>query len=36
MNYLASANETLSLYTQAISQLNQRLDSSFNQAVDMI
>ncbi|WGE66323.1 KpsF/GutQ family sugar-phosphate isomerase [Actinobacillus equuli] len=36
MNYLASANETLSLYTQAISQLNQRLDNSFNQAVDMI
>ncbi|WGE75946.1 KpsF/GutQ family sugar-phosphate isomerase [Actinobacillus equuli] len=36
MNYLASANETLSLYTQAISRLNQRLDSSFNQAVDMI
>lgn len=36
MNYLVSANETLSLYTQAISQLNQRLDSTFNQAIDMI
>ncbi|UKH22138.1 SIS domain-containing protein [Actinobacillus pleuropneumoniae] len=36
MNYLASANETLSLYTQAISQLNQRLDGAFNQAVEMV
>ncbi|WGE70193.1 KpsF/GutQ family sugar-phosphate isomerase [Actinobacillus equuli subsp. haemolyticus] len=36
MNYLASANETLSLYTQAISQLNQRLDDAFNQAIEMI
>ncbi|EFL81468.1 KpsF/GutQ family sugar-phosphate isomerase [Actinobacillus pleuropneumoniae] len=36
MNYLASANETLSLYAQAISQLNQRLDGAFNQAVEMV
>ncbi|WGE36441.1 KpsF/GutQ family sugar-phosphate isomerase [Actinobacillus genomosp. 1] len=36
MNYLESAKETLSFYSQAISQLNQRLDSSFNQAVEMI
>ncbi|EFX91623.1 phosphosugar isomerase [Actinobacillus ureae] len=36
MNYLASANETLSLYTQAINQLNQRLDGTFNQAIEMI
>ncbi|WP_018651839.1 KpsF/GutQ family sugar-phosphate isomerase [Actinobacillus capsulatus] len=36
MNYLVSANETLSLYTQAINQLNQRLDSTFNQAIEMI
>ncbi|WP_150539174.1 KpsF/GutQ family sugar-phosphate isomerase [Actinobacillus vicugnae] len=36
MNYLASANETLSLYTQAINQLNQRLDTTFNQAIEMI
>ncbi|WGE88440.1 KpsF/GutQ family sugar-phosphate isomerase [Actinobacillus equuli subsp. haemolyticus] len=36
MNYLASANETLSLYTQAISRLNQRLDDAFNQAIEMI
>ncbi|EFL78791.1 MULTISPECIES: KpsF/GutQ family sugar-phosphate isomerase [Actinobacillus] len=36
MNYLESAKETLSFYSQAINQLNQRLDSSFNQAVEMI
>lgn len=36
MNYLASANETLSLYAQAIGQLNQRLDGAFNQAVEMV
>lgn len=36
MNYLESANKTLSLYIQAISQLNQRLDDSFNQAIEMI
>ncbi|WGE90157.1 KpsF/GutQ family sugar-phosphate isomerase [Actinobacillus arthritidis] len=36
MNYLECAKETLSLYTQAISQLNQRLDSTFNQVIEMI
>ncbi|WGE34369.1 KpsF/GutQ family sugar-phosphate isomerase [Actinobacillus genomosp. 1] len=36
MNYLESAKETLSFYSQAINQLNQRLDSSFNQAIEMI
>lgn len=36
MNYLASANETLSLYAQAITNLNGNLDQQFNQAVEMI
>lgn len=36
MNYLTSANETLGLYLEAISQLNHRLDQRFNQAVEMI
>ncbi|MGX3021535.1 KpsF/GutQ family sugar-phosphate isomerase [Ursidibacter sp. B-7004-1] len=36
MNYLAYANETLSLYSLAINRLNQNLSESFNQAVDMI
>lgn len=36
MNYLTSANETLSLYSQAISHLNGRLGEEFNQAVEMI
>ncbi|MGX2973495.1 KpsF/GutQ family sugar-phosphate isomerase [Ursidibacter arcticus] len=36
MNYLTYANETLSLYSLAISRLNQNLSESFNQAVDMI
>lgn len=36
MNHLASANEALHLYSQAINRLNQNLSTSFNQAVDMI
>ncbi|OOS00361.1 KpsF/GutQ family sugar isomerase [Haemophilus paracuniculus] len=36
MNYLSSANETLSLYAQAISNLNGNLNEQFNQAVEMI
>lgn len=34
--HLLSANETLSLYTQAISRLNQNLTDKFSQAVEMI
>ncbi|WGE89179.1 KpsF/GutQ family sugar-phosphate isomerase [Actinobacillus arthritidis] len=36
MNYLASARETLSLYTQAIDSLHNRLSTEFNQAIEMI
>ncbi|WP_301099547.1 KpsF/GutQ family sugar-phosphate isomerase [Otariodibacter sp.] len=36
MNYLTYANDTLSLYSQAITRLNQSLSESFNQAVDLI
>lgn len=36
MNYLSSANETLNLYAQAITNLNGNLNEQFNQAVEMI
>ncbi|AHG86986.1 KpsF/GutQ family sugar-phosphate isomerase [Bibersteinia trehalosi] len=36
MSHLASANETLNLYSQAINRLNQNLSDNFNQAVEMI
>ncbi|MCK3654564.1 arabinose-5-phosphate isomerase [Pasteurellaceae bacterium Macca] len=36
MNHLASANDTLTLYTQAIAHLNQRLSTAFDHAVEMI
>ncbi|QGM81233.1 KpsF/GutQ family sugar-phosphate isomerase [Otariodibacter oris] len=36
MNYLLYANDALSLYSQAITRLNQSLSESFNQAVDLI
>ena len=36
MNYLATAKETLALYTQEIDRLNQRLSDEFNQAVELM
>ena len=36
MDHLCYANETLSLYTQAITRLNHNLSDNFNQVVDMI
>ncbi|WP_373766938.1 KpsF/GutQ family sugar-phosphate isomerase [Glaesserella sp.] len=36
MNHLSSANDTLHLYAQAITRLNQNLSDNFNQAVEMI
>lgn len=36
MSHLSYANEALSLYEQALSRLNQRLDDRFNHAVEMI
>lgn len=36
MNYLATAKETLALYTHEIDRLNQRLSDEFNQAVELM
>lgn len=36
MTHLSSAQETLSLYAQAIARLNQNLTDNFNQAIEMI
>ncbi|AUI66294.1 MULTISPECIES: KpsF/GutQ family sugar-phosphate isomerase [Glaesserella] len=36
MNHLSNANSALSLYSQAITRLNQNLSDNFNQAVEMI
>ena len=36
MNYLQIARETLSVESQALEQLSQRLDDEFSQVVDLI
>ena len=36
MNYLQIARETLSVESQALAQLSQRLDDEFSQVVDLI
>lgn len=36
MSHLSHANQTLSLYTQAMTRLNQQLNDTFNHAVEMI
>ena len=36
MNYLQIARETLSVESQALTQLSQRLDDEFSQVVDLI
>ncbi len=36
MNYLSIANETLSLYTQAIARLNKNIEPTFEKAIKMI
>ncbi len=36
MNYLSIANETLSLYTQAIERLNKNIEPTFEKAIEMI